>query len=320
MIHIIGGAGFLGRRLAHLLENAARPFGIFDKSLTGTEYVDVTDKASLSRLPNANMLINLAAEHRDDVRPALLYDEVNVEGAKNICEHCREKGIEKIIFTSSVAVYGLTQEVASEKTIPHPTSDYGRTKLLAEGIYKEWLEEDPLRRSLVIIRPTVIFGEGNRGNVYNLLNSISSKRFIMFGAGENYKSMAYVENVAAFIVHSMSFGTGEHLYNYTDGPDLNMNELVAASRMHLFKKNNVGFRLPIWLGFFIGYAFDLFAMLTRKNLPVSSVRVKKFISNSRFETNVSQCGFQPPVSLEAGLERTLNHEFQILVKARSRSE
>ena len=50
--------------------------------------------------------------------------------------------------------------------------------------YKDWFNEDPSNRTLIIIRPTVIFGEGNRGNVYNLLNQINSKKFAMFGNGK----------------------------------------------------------------------------------------------------------------------------------------
>ena len=59
---------------------------------------------------------------------------------------------------------------------------------MAENIYKDWFNEDPSKRTLIIIRPTVIFGEGNRGNVYNLLNQINSKKFAMFGNGKNKKS------------------------------------------------------------------------------------------------------------------------------------
>ena len=83
--------------------------------------------------------------------------------------------------------------------------------------------EDPKIRSLVIVRPTVVFGEGNRGNVYNLLRQIASRRFLMFGDGRNKKSMAYVENVAAFIEYSLSFKKGVHIYNYIDKPDFDMN-------------------------------------------------------------------------------------------------
>lgn len=73
----------------------------------------------------------------------------------------------------------------------------------------------------------MVFGEQNRGNVYNLLRQIASGKFIMIGSGQNRKSMAYVENVAAFIEHALGFGPGVHIYNYIDKPDFDMNTLVA---------------------------------------------------------------------------------------------
>ena len=64
----------------------------------------------------------------------------------------------------------------------------------------------------MIVRPTVVFGEGNRGNVYNLLRDISSGN-ISWVDLENRKSMAYVGNVAAFLVRCVSFDTGIHIFN-----------------------------------------------------------------------------------------------------------
>ena len=65
------------------------------------------------------------------------------------------------------------------------------------------LEEDDYDifrcRSLVIVRPAAVFGEGNRGNVYQLLRQIASRRFVMVGSGHNRKSMAYVGNVSALL-------------------------------------------------------------------------------------------------------------------------
>ena len=66
----------------------------------------------------------------------------------------------------------------------NPFNEYGRTKALAEDVYREWRAKDPENRSLIIIRPTVVFGEGNRGNVYNLLNQINSGAFAMIGNGK----------------------------------------------------------------------------------------------------------------------------------------
>ena len=309
MIHIIGGAGFVGTRLAKVFHESGEAYRIFDKALTGDQFVDVTRPESLGKLPSADVVINLAAEHRDDVSPRALYDQVNVEGARNVCDYCRSANIRKIVFTSSVAVYGLAPEGTNETGALHPFNDYGRTKMEAEAVYRQWLEEDPDQRSLVIVRPTVIFGEQNRGNVYNLLKQIARNRFIMFGLGTNRKSMAYVENVAEFLSFITKLGTGEHLYNYTDKPDVDMNTLVILSRTVLFGKKNVGFRLPGWIGILIGYGFDALAAMTRKSFPVSSIRVKKFITTTAFDTMVSETGFKPRYALKEGLERTLRYEF-----------
>ena len=309
MIHIIGGAGFVGTRLAKVLEESGEAYRIFDKTLAGNKFVDVTVPESLTRLPSADVVINLAAEHRDDVSPRSLYDLVNVQGARNVCDYCRSAGINKIIFTSSVAVYGFAPAGTDETGTLNPFNDYGRTKVGAEAVYRSWLAEDPHQRSLVIVRPTVIFGEQNRGNVYNLLKQIATKRFIMFGPGTNQKSMAYVQNVAEFLVFCTKLGAGEHLYNYVDKPDLDMNSLVARTRSVLFGKENVGLRLPVGLGVLIGYGFDLLAMITRRKLPVSSIRVKKFMGTTAFDTYLNESGFSPPFTLLEGLERTLRHEF-----------
>ena len=63
--------------------------------------------------------------------------------------------------------------------------------MVGKQIIKDWYLENPNEKSVTIIRPTVIFGERNRGNVYNLMNHISSGKFIMAGNGKNKKSMAY---------------------------------------------------------------------------------------------------------------------------------
>lgn len=253
--------------------------------------------------------MNLAAEHRDDVTPRSLYDTVNIEGARNVCDYCRRSNIRQIIFTSSVAVYGFAPEGTDEQGAFNPFNDYGRTKMEAEAVHREWLAEEPEHRSLVIERPTVIFGEQSRGNVYNLLRQIATGRFIMFGPGKNRKSMAFVQNIAEFLIFSTQFGPGEHLYNYVDKPDLDMNTLVARCRSVLFGKNNVGLRLPGWLRILAGQGFDALAAITGKKFPVSSIRVRKFIATTAFSTSINEASFEPSCEVMQGIERTLQHEF-----------
>ena len=311
-VAILGGAGFVGSRLSDRLFNRDIDFKKYDiaiKNDADISSLDIEKIEDLNQLEGADTIINLAAVHRDDIRPLSRYDDVNVHGSVNVCEAARKLGINKIIFTSSVAIYGFAPVETDESGQPNYFNDYGRTKYLAEQVYKEWQAEDPENRTLVIVRPTVIFGEGNRGNVYNLLKQVASRRFVMFGNGKNRKSMAYVENVVAFLEHSLSFKPGLHIYNYIDKPDFDMNALVSLARKTLFGKNNVGLRLPAFLGMGIGYFADFFSKVMGKNLPVSSIRVKKFMGTTQFASSVSETGFVPPVSLEEGMARTLRYEF-----------
>lgn len=310
-VSIVGGSGFLGSKLSAAFKDKTIEHEIFDISfdINSPNYINVEEMGSLNKLKNSSAIVNLAAVHRDDVKPISRYDDVNVGGARNICDAARKFNINKIIFTSSVAVYGFVTKPTGEDGDINYFNDYGRTKYEAELIYKKWQQEDPHKRSLIIIRPTVIFGEGNKGNFYNLLNQIKSRKFAMIGSGSNIKSMAYVDNVAHFICHTLNFDEGIHLSNYVDEPDLDMNALVMIIRNALFHKNNIGIKIPAFFGLFCGYIADLASFLLGKSLPISSIRVKKFISSTHFTSNSRATGFSPPVSLENGIKKTIKSEF-----------
>lgn len=313
---VIGGSGFIGSRLiARLTRNGHQSLAIIDKSPSfqfpdHVRIADIRDTAALeAAIDNDAVLIHLAAEHRDDVTPLSLYDDVNVGGARNICDVARSKNCRTIIFTSSVAIYGAAEIGTGEDGVVKPFNAYGRTKFEAEGVLRAWQEEAPLERSLTIIRPTVVFGERNRGNVYNLLNQIASGRFMMIGSGENRKSLAYVENVAAFIEYNLKSGPGIHIYNYIDKPDYTMNEFVAYVYKLLGRQFRSKLRLPYSLGMLAGNVLDIFSKVSGKKLPISAIRVKKFCLDSVYSTAIEKTDFKPPVQLSQALEQTVRYEF-----------
>lgn len=247
-IALIGGSGFIGTNLARLLIDNSVDFSILDKVKSDVYpeswvYCDVTDYDSLiSTLIGHDLIINLAAEHKDNVNPISLYYQVNVEGAKNICRAADSLNIKNIVFTSSVAVYGFVEKDTDESGKYAPFNHYGKSKLEAEKVYDSWFNSSADKK-LVTLRPTVVFGIGNRGNVYNLFKQIASGKFVMIGRGENEKSMAYVENIAAFLVLTLSFPAGYHLINYVDKPDFTMNELANVIYTCLGKKSKI-IRVP----------------------------------------------------------------------------
>lgn len=314
---IVGGAGFIGRRLTAELLTKGYVVRIVDVVAPiaplrpEVEYreADVRDFDGLAQaIEGSRVVYNLAAIHRDDVRPASLYYEVNVGGASNVTRACRIMRINKLIFSSSVAVYGTGGTDISEEQPPTPSNEYGRSKLLAEQEHRDWQSEAPQDRTLVIVRPSVVFGEHNRGNVYRLLKQIVDRRFVMVGNGETRKSMAYVDNLSSFLVHVNTLGPGVHLYNYADKPDLSMNELVAIA-LHELGRPSTMLRVPYIVGLLGGLACDFLAYTTRRNLPVSATRVRKFCTTTTFVAQRARTtGFAPPIRLHDALRRTIKRE------------
>jgi len=311
---IIGGSGFVGTRLIDLLgkENCIN----IDKAISSrhneiTRIFDIRNKNLETILPdNTDSVILLAAEHHDDVLPISLYYEVNVEGAKNVLEALEKKGINKIVFVSSAAVYGLGKPNPAETYLLEPSSHYGKSKVSAEKLLQDWRQKSPQNRSLTIIRPAVIFGEDNKGNVHNLLRQIASGKFIMIGNGLNKKSMAYVGNATAFIRYCLNTNTtGERIFNYVDNPDLNMKELVSEVEKSI-EKRLLPIRLPYWIGLMGGLAFDILSSVTGKNYPIKMIRIKKFCATTQFNAAKAHAsGFIAPFTLSEGLHLTLKNEF-----------
>ncbi len=315
-ITMIGASGFVGTRLLDLLIQN-KDYQLKNIDLLPSHFFnnltvigDVRSQADMDReLAGADVVVLLAAQHRDDVSPISLYYDTNVGGMERTLEAMEKNGCRRLVFFSSVAVYGLNKINPDEEHPKDPFNHYGKSKWQAEQVLQKWYEQHP-DWNINIIRPTVIFGERNRGNVYNLLKQISSGHFLMVGKGENKKSMAYVGNIVAFVQFMIENCTsGYNVFNYIDKPDLTMNYLVQHVEKVL-NKHIPATHFPYWMGMTGGYCFDILAKVTGKKLPISSVRVKKFCATTEFNADkMLASGFIPPYSLQEGLARTLEFEF-----------
>lgn len=315
-ITLIGASGFVGTRLMNLLDGSEQyelknidllPSHFFNQY---TIIGDVRNQEQMDKeLANTDLVVLLAAQHRDDVSPVSLYYDTNVRGMENTLRAMEKNGVKRIVFFSSVAVYGLNKNNPNEEHEKDPFNHYGKSKWQAEQVLQEW-HRTHQDWNVNIVRPTVIFGERNRGNVYNLLKQIAGGRFLMVGNGNNKKSMAYVGNVVAFVKFLIdSKDEGCNVYNYIDKPDFTTNELVALVEKVL-GKHIPNMHFPYWLGMLGGYCFDLAAFITRKKLTISSVRVKKFCATTEFDSSkMLASGFEAPYTLADGLARTLQFEF-----------
>lgn len=316
-IKLIGASGFVGTRLIAQLKESDNNYQLFNIDLLPSHFFnDITEIGDVriqncidEKIKGGDCVVLLAAQHRDDVSPTSLYYDTNVGGLEVTLRAMEKNNIKRLVFFSSVAVYGINKDNPNEDSPKDPFNHYGKSKWEAEKVLMEW-HKTHQDWNINIIRPTVIFGERNRGNVYNLLQQISGGRFLMIGKGVNKKSMAYVGNIVAFVQYMIeNCNEGYNVFNYIDKPDLNMNQLVSHVSKVL-NKHIPSTHFPYWLGMLGGYGFDLLAFITRKKLSISSVRVKKFCATTQFDaTKVSKTTFKPPFSLEQGLARTLEFEF-----------
>ena len=314
-ILVTGGSGFIGTNLVSDLLKQGHKVTIYDKRKSETYpdlciVADVRDKEKLNRsMHGVDAVYHLAAEHRDDVNPTSLYYEVNVGGAENIVYALKKNDVKRLIFTSTVAVYGLNAGEPHEDSPVRPFNDYGKSKYKAETIINKWADSDPIN-CLITVRPTVIFGEKNRGNVYNLLHQLSSGKFIMVGKGINRKSMGYVLNLTSFLVSLLASEPGKFVYNYADKPDLSMNELIEIFNNTLGKNHKNNFKIPYKIGLMGGYGYDILAKVTGKTYPISSIRIKKFCADTVVSAEkVKDTGFIAPYLLTDGLKRMISSEF-----------
>ena len=179
----------------------------------------------------------------------------------------------------------------------------------AEKIYQNWQSENPGLNTLVIIRPTVIFGEGNKGNVYNLINQIKSGFFLMVGNGNNKKSMAYVGNVSEYLFKSINLNGKIYIKNYVDKPDLKTKELIEVIKTKISSPNSFNLRIPLYFGLFLGRLVDLISFVINQKLPISYIRIKKFTSNSVIESKNHPIEFKPSTNLKEGLLNMMENDF-----------
>jgi nucleoside-diphosphate-sugar epimerase len=233
-----------------------------------------------------------------------------VGGAENIIYGLEKHGINRLVFTSTVSVYGLNSGESHENSPINPFNDYGKSKYQSETIFTDWVNAGK-ERDLFIVRPTVVFGPGNVGNVSILLKQLRSRQFVMVGNGKNKKSMAYVENITKFLTMLTENPpeSGLNIYNYADKPDFKMDELIKAVRNGLGNNHNSVLRLPYKLGLFGGYVFDFISLISGRSFPISSIRIKKFCADTIVRADkLKKINIRPTYSLTEGIQKTLDHK------------
>jgi nucleoside-diphosphate-sugar epimerase len=286
---IFGGSGFIGTHLINHIAESGDDATIYNLDIVENAHngqsvfisCDVRNPISLQVKASAeDIIFNFAAVHKTPGHPDNKYFETNIRGAENICAFAEQSGIQRIVFTSSIAPYGASEYLKEETTLPTPNTPYGISKLVAEKIHQIWQAKNN-DRQLTIVRPGVVFGKGENGNFTRLYWGIRKRSFFYAGRKDTVKACIYVKELVRFMLYkTRNHSNGTELFNCTFEPAFTIEQIVETMKRvtglkrHIIKIN----------GTLLILAAGIIGNLGGKKLGIHPARVKKLM----ISTNI--CG------------------------------
>lgn len=301
VVAALAAAGYAVRVLVRQSPSPGRLPGGVDVQLG-----DITDASAVAAaMAGCQAVVHMAALlHIVDPAPALRaeYERINVGGTANIVAAALSAGVARLIFFSTIAVYGDSGgQILDENTRPQPTTLYGQSKLAAEQIVAQarCADGQPLG---VILRLSAVYGAGVKGNYERLLHALARGRFLPLGAGQNRRTLVYDRDVTAAVVlalhHPHAVG---QVFNVTDG-DWHTMQTIIQTMAQALGQRPPRFSLPIapvrWLA---GLVEDG-AQLVGRPAPIRRATLDKYGEDIAVDGHRIQqtLGFTPRFDLARG--------------------
>jgi nucleoside-diphosphate-sugar epimerase len=251
-----------------------------------------------------DLIVNLAAVHREPGHEPDEYYRTNLPGAEHVCAYADRVGCRRIVFTSSISPYGSSDAARDEDSLPIPETAYGGSKLVAEKIHIAWQQTQPDRR-LIILRPGVVFGPGEHANVARLARSLTRGYFVYMGNRETRKAGVYVKDLCHVLQFALEFqdrsGEPVLVWNVSMDPPPRLEEFVSA----ICSVNGLRrpkFSVPRGLLVAVSYPIAGLAQLIGINTSINPVRMRKLSQPTHIEPlRLRQAGYRYRYTMEEAM-------------------
>lgn len=310
-ILITGIHGFVGSNLVEALKDSHTIYGL-DIVAPDKEGVKKTYSwADLDNgiIPEVDAIIHLAGKAHDtkNKSAADIYFKVNTELTKKIFSYFSgQTNIRKFIFFSSVkaAVDKVPGDILTEDVTPCPVGPYGESKVQAENYILERLSSNGgiySSRDVIILRPCMIHGPGNKGNLNLLYGFVRKNLPWPLGAFENRRSFTSIDNLTFVISGLLEKSVESGIYNMADDAALSTNELIEVMCSAMGQKSHI-LRVNKGLVNFMAKTGDIL------HLPLNTSRLIKLtedymVSNAKIKRALGISSM--PVGARDGLTKTI---------------
>ncbi len=306
-ILITGINGFVGSNFVNSWKNKYTIYGL-DINQTAKDGVEkIFSWEDLNTLPKTDAIIHLAGKAHDTKNESLAdeYFEVNTELTKKIFDYFLQSEAKTFVFFSSVkaAADTVLEDELTEDIIPVPIGPYGESKILAENYILEKSNQLIIEnKSIYILRPAMIHGPGNKGNLNLLYNVVKKGIPWPLGGFENLRSFCSIDNIT-YVVEQLILGIPKSsIYHVCDDTPMSTNQLIELIAESVDKKKRI-WRFPKSIIFFLARLGDYL------HLPLNRERLKKLtenyiVSNKKIKNalNISQM----PITACEGMQKTLD--------------
>ncbi len=244
---------------------------------TEISYGDLRNYDDVNKaVDGCNQIIHIAGITKG---PLAELNNVNLTGLKNILRAALKHKVRKVIFLSSIAVYGESLD-ASETSPYNPYDDYGRSKVMTEEYIKEFNKKHSL--PIVIVRPSHVYGPGGRSNVQQMFQYINRNKYFIFGSGKNLINLVYLEDLLNIIIYILEDDKIKSDDFIISGPrPYTTKELSYKIAKVCSAKKPLS--LPYSVGYILGVINEVISRVTKKKMPLSRSRVKNLVRSRSFK-------------------------------------
>ena len=309
MVFLTGATGFIGQALqAQLRSSSHIPFAMVRTSQcylnSKSKSVAVGDINATTKwgeaLYGAGAVIHLAARvhvMRDIVAdPLAEFLRVNTEGTLNLARQAATAGVRRLVYLSSIKVNGETtvpDRPFTSKDLAAPQDPYGISKHEAEVGLREITRTTGMQ--VVIIRPTLVYGKGAKGNFKSLMKLVASGIPLPLASIHNLRSFVGIDNLVDFIITCLEHpAAANETFMVSDGEDLSTPDLIRRMARAM---NRPARLLPV----------PKSVLMAAANILGKGDIAHRLCGNLQVDISKSRTllGWNPPISVDEGLRRAV---------------